>query len=123
MRRQPWFKLAGTSISRVEIAGGNRQAQQRIHRSRASRWNDGLAREYDRNIDLLLTDVVMPEMNVKELSERIPEFMPGLKHIYMSGYTADVIARQAFLIEGGKFPSKPFSLKDLADKIKETLDE
>ncbi|HOT28483.1 MAG TPA: PAS domain S-box protein [Candidatus Ozemobacteraceae bacterium] len=81
-----------------------------------------LAREYDRNIDLLLTDVVMPGTNGKELSERILEFMPGLKHIYMSGYTSDVIARQAILDEGVKFISKPFSLKELADKVRETLD-
>ncbi len=81
-----------------------------------------LAREYDKNIDLLLTDVVMPGTNGKELSDRILEFMPELKHIYMSGYTADVIARQAVLDEGVKFISKPFSLKELADKVRETLD-
>lgn len=81
-----------------------------------------LAREYDKNIDLLLTDVVMPGTNGKELSERILEFMPELKHIYMSGYTSDVIARQAVLDEGVNFISKPFSLKELADKVRETLD-
>ena len=56
--------------------------------------------EYDGNIDLLLTDVVMPEMNGKELSERILAIKPELKCLYMSGYTADVIARQGILDEG-----------------------
>jgi two-component system cell cycle sensor histidine kinase/response regulator CckA len=80
-----------------------------------------LAKEYDGNIDLLLTDVIMPGMNGKELSERIIAFKPGLKCLYMSGYTADVIASQGILEEGVQFISKPFSFKDLAAKVRETL--
>jgi two-component system cell cycle sensor histidine kinase/response regulator CckA len=80
-----------------------------------------LAKEYDGNIDLLLTDVIMPGMNGKELSERIIAFKPGLKRLYMSGYTADVIASQGILEEGVQFISKPFSFKDLAAKVRETL--
>ena len=82
-----------------------------------------LAREDRSNIDLLLTDVVMPDMNGKELSERIYAIRPDLKCVYMSGYTADAIARQGVLNEGVKFISKPFSLKDLAAKVREALDE
>ena len=80
-----------------------------------------LAGDYDGNIDLLLTDVVMPGMNGKELSERILAIRPSLKCLYMSGYTADIIARQGVLKQGVKFISKPFSVKDLAAKVREVL--
>ncbi len=80
-----------------------------------------LAREYNGNIDLLLTDVMMPGMNGKELSDRIIAFKPGLKRLYMSGYTSDVIARQGILEEGIQFIPKPFSFTDLASKVRETL--
>ncbi|MHB8137900.1 MAG: PAS domain S-box protein [Smithellaceae bacterium] len=93
---------------KVLAAGGKDQALQ-------------LAREYNENIDLLLIDVVMPDMNGKELSERILAIKPGLKCLFMSGYTADVIARQGVLDKGVKFISKPFNLKDLAVKVREVL--
>ncbi|MBS1233376.1 MAG: sensor hybrid histidine kinase, partial [Nitrospirae bacterium] len=93
---------------KVLVANGRDQALRLIH-------------EYDGNIDLLLTDVVMPGMNGKELSEQILTIKPNLKCLYMSGYTADVIARQGILDEGIKFISKPFSLQDLAAKVREVL--
>ena len=80
-----------------------------------------LAGEYGGNIDLLLTDVVMPGMNGRELARRIVAIKPGVKCLYMSGYAAELIARQGFLEEGIQFISKPFSLADLAGKIRETL--
>jgi two-component system cell cycle sensor histidine kinase/response regulator CckA len=80
-----------------------------------------LVGEYGDHIDLLLTDVVMPDMDGKELSERIIAVKPGLKCLYMSGYTEDVIARQGILDEGVKFVCKPFSLKILAAKVREAL--
>ena len=81
-----------------------------------------LANEHGKKIDLLLTDVVMPGMNGKELSERILALIPGIKCLYMSGYTADVIARQGILDQGVKLISKPFSIQDLAAKIREALE-
>lgn len=80
-----------------------------------------LAEEYQENIDLLLTDVVMPGMSGKELADRLMALKPGLRCLYMSGYTADIIARQGILDEGIQFISKPFSLRDLAAKVRETL--
>jgi DNA-binding NtrC family response regulator len=80
-----------------------------------------LAGEYDDKIDLLLTDIVMPDMNGRELSERITSIEPGVKCLYMSGYTADVIAHHGVLDEGVQFISKPFSLRALAEKVRETL--
>jgi len=80
-----------------------------------------LAREYEGNIELLFTDVVMPDMNGKELSEKMRSIRPGMECLYMSGYTADVIARQGILEEGVHFIPKPFSLKVLAAKVLEIL--
>jgi len=80
-----------------------------------------LAGAYHGNIDLLLTDIVMPDMNGRELSELIISIRPDVKCLYMSGYTSDVIARQGILNEGVQFISKPFSLRDLAAKVRETL--
>lgn len=80
-----------------------------------------LAKGYSGNIDLLLTDVVMPDMDGKELCEQIKSIKPDLECLYMSGYTADVITRQGILDEGVHFIPKPFSMKTLASKIRETL--
>jgi PAS domain S-box-containing protein len=80
-----------------------------------------IAAEHRQKIDLLLTDVVMPELNGKELAEQIRTIRPGIKCLYMSGYTADVIARQGILEHGVHLIMKPFSLRDLAGKVRETL--
>ncbi|BBO77294.1 hypothetical protein DSCW_47110 [Desulfosarcina widdelii] len=74
------------------------------------------------DIHLFVTDVVMPEMNGRELADLLLEVRPGMKHLFMSGYTADVIAHRGVLDEGVNFIQKPFSLKDLAFKIREVLD-
>jgi CheY-like chemotaxis protein len=81
-----------------------------------------IAREYEGDINLLLTDVVMPDMNGKQLSDMIYSIKPGLKKLYMSGYTADVIARQGILEEGVHFIPKPFFLRDLAIKVRNALE-
>ncbi|MDP8223827.1 MAG: PAS domain S-box protein [Candidatus Lernaella stagnicola] len=73
-------------------------------------------------LDLLLTDVIMPGMNGKELYERITEFRPDLRVLFMSGYTAEVIARHGVLEEGVAFIEKPFNVDDLAKKVREVLD-
>jgi DNA-binding response OmpR family regulator len=73
-------------------------------------------------LDLMLTDVVMPGMNGKELFNRVIEKHAHLKVIYMSGYTANVIAHRGILDEGTDFIQKPFSTEDLAVKVREVLD-
>jgi CheY-like chemotaxis protein len=80
-----------------------------------------IAEEYDGEIDLLITDVVMPEMNGRELSEQLQLLYPQLKILFMSGYTANVIAHRGVLDEGISFISKPFSPKEIALKIREVL--
>jgi PAS domain S-box-containing protein len=74
------------------------------------------------DIALLVTDVVMPEMNGRELAERIALMKPGLRCLYVSGYTASIIASRGVLDEGMRFLQKPFSMKDLALKIRDALD-
>jgi PAS domain S-box-containing protein len=73
-------------------------------------------------IDLLLTDVVMPGMNGRELYDEIRRTRPHIKVVYMSGYTANVIAHHGILESGIQFIQKPFTVKTLADKVRQVLD-
>lgn len=80
-----------------------------------------MARKHAGEIQLLITDVVMPEMNGRTLAENLSSLYPTLKSLFMSGYTADVIADRGVLNEGVFFIQKPFSMDDLAKKINQTL--
>ena len=79
-------------------------------------------KEYAGDIDLLITDVVMPEMNGQELAKNLLALHPKLRIIYMSGYSGNVIARHGVLDEGVNFIQKPFSMQDFAAKVREVLD-
>ena len=72
-------------------------------------------------IHLMLTDVVMPGMNGLELSKRLAPMQPGMKVLFMSGYTANAIAHQGILEAGIAFVQKPFSMESLAYKVREVL--
>jgi CheY-like chemotaxis protein len=78
-----------------------------------------MALAHSGDIDLLITDVVMPGMNGKELAERLAEIKPELRCLFMSGYTANVIAHHGVLDDGVMFLPKPFTVKDLADKVRD----
>jgi PAS domain S-box-containing protein len=80
-----------------------------------------LAHEHTGDIHLLMTDVVMPRMNGRDLAERFMPGKPGMKCLFMSGYTANVIAHHGVLDEGVHFIQKPFSMKDLGAKVREAL--
>jgi len=80
-----------------------------------------LAGEHAGEIHLLMTDVVMPDMNGRELSVRLRALYPRLKVLFMSGYTANVIAHRGVLDEGVNFIQKPFSQKDLGIKVRRSL--
>jgi two-component system sensor histidine kinase EvgS len=82
-----------------------------------------LAREHAGSIDLLLTDVVMPEMNGRELAGQLQGTFPELKVLYMSGYTANVIAHHGVLETGVHFIPKPFTKRELAGKVREVLEQ
>ena len=73
-------------------------------------------------IHLLMTDVVMPGMNGRDLARQLTALYPDLKLLFMSGYTANVIAHQGVLDEGVAFIQKPFSIADLAEKVRRVLD-
>ena len=68
-------------------------------------------------VRLLITDVVMPEMNGRELADRLRALYPHLKVLFMSGYTADAIAHHGVLDEHVNFIQKPFSHRELAGKV------
>jgi PAS domain S-box-containing protein len=80
-----------------------------------------IVQESKDDIHLFITDVIMPEMNGKDLATRLQEIRPGICHLFMSGYTSNVIAHHGVLDEGVNFIQKPFSMKDLAVKIHEVL--
>jgi len=73
-------------------------------------------------INLLMTDVVMPDMDGKELASLLKVERPGLITLFMSGYTSEVVLRHGIVDKGDKFISKPFSVSELAAKLRETLD-
>jgi PAS domain S-box-containing protein len=82
-----------------------------------------LAREHAGQIHLLMTDVIMPEMNGRDLARNMFSLYPNLKCLFMSGYTADVIAHHSVLDAGVHFIQKPFILRHLTAKIREVLDK
>ncbi len=81
-----------------------------------------IAQEHAGDIHLLITDVVMPEMNGRDLARNLLSLYPSLKCLFMSGYTANVIVHQGVLDEGVNFIQKPFNMEDLAVAIREALE-
>jgi PAS domain S-box-containing protein len=81
-----------------------------------------MAREHAAEIHLLMTDVVMPEMNGRDLAKNLLSLYPGMKRLFMSGYTADVIAHHGVLDKGVNFIQKPFSGQELAAKVRKALE-
>jgi two-component system, cell cycle sensor histidine kinase and response regulator CckA len=89
----------------------------------ASGWREALAlaERADTSVELLLTDVVMPELSGKELCDRLRTVRPSLRVLYMSGYTADIIADHGILEDGVHFVQKPFTMDDLGRAIRAAL--
>jgi PAS domain S-box-containing protein len=77
----------------------------------------------DKRIQLLITDVVMPRKNGKELYEEIKKLQPDIKVLFISGYTANQITRKGVLEPGMNFISKPFLSHDFLNKVREVLDK
>ena len=115
----------------------NSQAEQRIHqrlqRTRkrfhvqdlpAGEPGDALrlAKEHAEKIRLVITDVVMPGMNGRELAKRLSEINPNITCLFSSGYTANVIAHHGVLEDGVHLLPKPFSVNELATKVRQALD-
>ena len=81
------------------------------------------AAQQSTGIDLLLTDIIMPNMNGKELQQAVEKLHPAIKTLFMSGYTSDIITHQGILAEGVHFLQKPFSKEQLARKVRVVLDQ
>lgn len=81
-----------------------------------------ISQQYSGKIDLLLTDIVMPKRNGREIAEELLMVRPGLKVIYMSGYTDDIIIQHGISEGELTFLPKPFTPKSLVEKVRKTLD-
>ncbi|MFP4573839.1 MAG: PAS domain S-box protein, partial [Desulfobacterales bacterium] len=81
-----------------------------------------LAKQHGEKIRLLVTDVIMPEMNGKELAGEIKSMYPGIRCLYMSGYTFDVITHRGVLDKNEILVQKPFSIRELAASVRKGLD-
>ena len=79
--------------------------------------------QHDGRVHLVISDVMMPQMNGRELAERLEPLQPGVKVLYISGYTNDEVVRQGVLDESMAFLQKPFGLENLARTVREILDE
>ncbi|MCF8129861.1 MAG: response regulator, partial [Deltaproteobacteria bacterium] len=106
------LRLAGTILERL---GYNVLATE--HAGDALK----IAREHGDEIHLLIIDVVLPEMNGKDLAEAIMRIRPNIRVLFMSGYSSDIIGRHGVLNEGVHFLQKPFSLNMMARKVGEML--
>ncbi len=82
-----------------------------------------LARGHQAEIDLLITDVVMPEMNGRDLAKNLLDLYPRICRLFMSGYTSDIIAHRGVLEHGVFFIQKPFTMKELIKTIRELLEK
>ena len=78
---------------------------------------------HEGTIDLLFTDVIMPEMNGREVADALLERQPDLHVLFSSGYSPGIIAGQGVLGEGTKFLPKPYSLQNLSTSVRELLDD
>lgn len=78
--------------------------------------------EHGNTIDLLITDVVMPGMSGRDLAGKLMPDHPDIKVLYISGYTANVIAHRGILEENVQFLAKPFGRAELVNKLREMLE-
>lgn len=80
-----------------------------------------LGEQFRDDIDLLLADVIMPDLNGPEVAHRLRSLRPALKVLFMSGYTGNVLIEQGGLPPGADIVSKPFTSQDLAQRVRQVL--
>jgi PAS domain S-box-containing protein len=81
-----------------------------------------LCRDRPGGVDLLLTDVVMPDVNGRDLAERLAEISPSMRILFMSGYSDEAVYRHGVIHPNSAFIEKPFTERTLAEKVREVLD-
>jgi CheY-like chemotaxis protein len=82
----------------------------------------GYVKQHPGAVDLVISDVVMPEMGGREFGQRLAQVEPGLPVLYMSGYTGDDVVQRGLLDAGAPFQQKPFAPASLASKVRGMLD-
>jgi CheY-like chemotaxis protein len=118
------------TIALVEDEKSVRELAQRILRNKGytviaaenGRHAIDIIGRFPDRIDLLVTDVVMPEMNGRDLADRMAVMRPGVKVLFMSGYTEDAILHHGVLADGTAFLQKPFSPDGLVGAVRDVLD-
>ena len=90
---------------------------------RGGRSDLGLVDRHHEPIDLLLTDLVMPGMNGRELAEQLAARFPKLRVLFTSGYAPDVVAHHGVLEPDAEFIPKPYTLQALARRVREVLEQ
>jgi CheY-like chemotaxis protein len=80
-----------------------------------------MAQSFNENIDILITDVMMPGIGGRELAKKLSETRPGISVLYLSGYTEDAVVTQGTIGPAVAFLQKPFTLQNLAKKVREVL--
>ena len=80
-----------------------------------------IAEKYEGPINLLLTDVIMPEMNGNELSQKLHAMLTNLKTLFMSGYTTEIISHHQINSDEANFIQKPFSANTLLNAVQKSL--
>jgi PAS domain S-box-containing protein len=114
--------LEDDTMVRVSVCNMLRRMGYKVIEADSAEHCCRLAASHQGHIDLFLTDVVMPDMNGKEVYERLAPLRKGLKVLYMSGYAADVIVHRGIVDEEVQFIQKPLSIGALSRKIREILD-
>jgi len=120
----------GETILLVEDESAVRQVAQRLLESRGYRVLDAdggeaaleVLRKHSGRIDLLLTDVIMPGMNGREVADAVRVQRPGLRVLFVSGHSGEVLNRMGGLGEGAHFLSKPFSTAELCEAVRRAID-
>jgi DNA-binding NtrC family response regulator len=125
------FPRGNETILVVEDEEGVRKVTGRILRMQgyrvleASNGGDSfsICKQHEGPIHLMITDVVMPEMHGPELAKRLMSLNPEMKVLYMSGYVKNFISHQGILGKGTNYIQKPFTVNELARKVREALDK